>query len=417
MFAPEKLVRNGRVLLAVLLIFCLLLLLTSIVFSQNQADDGLVAGFLPITPQLSHDSFDSNKGLNTPTVTPTATPGDPYIRVMPNCGIEPQVQFHVLGSNWPNNEAIAMYWDSVPHSIIPQGHGGSFSQTWVKDVVGSDPDNPYLYEVRAQSASHIFTTNFSVPCRSIDPSPSPTPSPTVSGTPPLPDIAILGTPAIISIPPLDAYQPIDVALVVRNIGTVDVNELFFVDLYFDPDVVLTDSIPISQSVGYMAINSLAAGETRVVMVTAPLGFRNEPEVHTVYGWADSIDQIPEPNESNNISPPALVFNVTPAVSPTPSPTPGVHKAVLRGIVRNRQHEWQRQYRATVTIIDERTSQQVGVTYSGPDGSYQFTGLPKDNLYTVKACVQIDGETYSGARMGLVTPTDYADLWLLPGPCP
>ena len=196
---------------------------------------------------------------STPTATSTSTPSGPYITLIPACGLEPQVQFQVFGANWPDNESIAMYWNGVPHSIIPSGHGGSFINQWVKNVVGSDPDNPNEYEVRAQSASHIATAIFEVPCFNV---PVPTLEATFTPTPEPADLIVVGPPEILSTRPLVAYQPIDVRLVISNTGGIDVSSQFFVDLYFDPIGTISPTIGVTQSVGYMAVSALDGGASR-----------------------------------------------------------------------------------------------------------------------------------------------------------
>ena len=126
-----------------------------------------------------------------------------------------------------------------------------------------------------------------------------------------------------------------------------------------------------------------AAPAGVITITAPLGFRNEPEDHLVYGMVDSILQVTEDDETNNVSTPLAENQVTPAATPTPSPTPGVDGSdMIRGIVRSFVDDnWVRQYRAQVTIINEVTTLQVGAMESRADGSYQFNGLAVGNPYT------------------------------------
>ena len=136
----------------------------------------------------------------------------------------------------------------------------------------------------------------------------------------MPDLALLGTPVIVSTPPLVAFQPIDVALVLYNVGG-PIHSTFFLDVFFDPAGPISTTIPISQSVGFAAVESMATGELRIVHISVPQGFANEPDPHLVYGVADSLAQIAELDETNNVSPPSVLTYVTPTATPIATPTP------------------------------------------------------------------------------------------------
>jgi hypothetical protein len=120
---------------------------------------------------------------------------------------------------------------------------------------------------------------------------------------PGPDLTI-GQLTLATQPPIIGWQPVSFTAVITNTGTVDVNGLFFVDLFLDPGIPVptgTISIPLNLSDGLTAVPSLAAGASRVVTLTAPLGFENFPMTHTVYAMVDSVEQIGEEVESNNIT--------------------------------------------------------------------------------------------------------------------
>jgi hypothetical protein len=120
-----------------------------------------------------------------------------------------------------------------------------------------------------------------------------------------------GRPKLVTPLPVTAYVPVSFTVAITNLGTVAADGLFFVDLFIDPDIVLTTTIPLSQSVGYVALSNLNGGESRVVTITAPLGFANLPAAHLVYAMVDSVQQLAEPDETNNISPPLIVTDVIP----------------------------------------------------------------------------------------------------------
>jgi hypothetical protein len=142
--------------------------------------------------------------------------------------------------------------------------------------------------------------------------------------PPITDLTI-GPVELVSTPPITAYTPITFRATISNTGNQDVNGLFFVDLFINPSIVLSDSIPINQSSGYTAVNGLTTGATRVLTITSYLGFPTEPPTHTVYAMVDSLQQITETDENNNISSPLSVTGILPP-SPQIALTPNCSNA-------------------------------------------------------------------------------------------
>lgn len=374
----------------------------------------VLAGSPTATATPTNVVFPTSTPSSTPTTTPTSTPSGPYITLIANCSISTQAQFNVLGFNWPTNESIALSWDGVPQSIVPSGHPGSFSQTWTKSnlIVGTIT-NPTVYQVKAQSNSAVATANFLVPCDNI---PAPTSQPTVTSTPNPADLIVVGAPALISTPPLVAYQPIQMRVVISNTGELDVSSLFFVDIYFDPTGPVSPTIGITQSVGYMAVGSLNGGASRVITITAPLGFKNEPDPHLAYSMVDSLEDVSESDETNNVSIPLTVFDVTPAPTPTASPTPPVGADSITGIVRSRiTVSWVPINRAQVTLVDSGGN-PIAVTQTDRTGYYIFPNVPVDT-YTVRSCSVVDNIEFSGLRTGITQPDyPFVNIYMLPGPC-
>jgi uncharacterized repeat protein (TIGR01451 family) len=230
-------------------------------------------------------------------------------------------------------------------------------------------------------------------------------------------LLIVGPPELISTPPIVAYQPVQFRITVSNTGDIDIAQLFFIDVFIDPGIPIpanTISIPLSLSDGFTAISQMPGRTTRVVTVTSQLGFTNTPENHLVYGMVDSVEQIDEIIETNNISTPQPVINVTPADTPTPSPTPGGNDTIS-GIVRVRITNWVPAYRAYVTVINS-SAVPIAQMYTDENGFYQFTGIPVDN-YTVTACYELDGNYFFGNRTGITPPDPLANIFMLQGPCP
>ncbi len=119
----------------------------------------------------------------------------------------------------------------------------------------------------------------------------------------------IGPLELVSTPPITVLTPVTFRATISNTGNVNVNTPFLVDVFLDPTIVLTNSIPFSQSSGFQMVSNLAAGASRVVTITADAGFAPQPLTHTVYAMVDSLQQITEADESNNISGPLTVTAV------------------------------------------------------------------------------------------------------------
>jgi hypothetical protein len=90
---------------------------------------------------------------------------------------------------------------------------------------------------------------------------------------------------------------------------VDIDQAFFVDLFLDPTEVYSTSIPLNQSSGYVTVGSLAAHASRVITITAAAGFASESNPRQVYAMVDSVRQVSEGDEANNITGPLAVNTV------------------------------------------------------------------------------------------------------------
>jgi hypothetical protein len=346
----------------------------------------------------------------TPSVTPTPTPQGAYIVLLPAQGTAPSIQFNVLGFNWPAEQAVSIYWNvNQLVTIVPAGHGGSFQRTLTFSGVAAGD-----YVVRAVAGSQSATATFTV-----HPEPPPGATTTPTATPRPVDLIIVGMPELISTPPIIEYRPVQFQVAISNTGDLPINSQFFVDVYFDPAAVYTDHIPINYSSGYIAVSQLGASSSRVLTVTAPLGFTGGSSTRQVYSMVDSVVQIIEVNEENNIAGP-LHLNVTPAASPTatntppPGPTPLPDQDMISGIVRSRiGGQWVPQFRAAVTLM--AGSMPVAMTSTSFSGYYEFTNVPAGD-YTVMACIIIDNVVYSGQRAGITPPNEFVSIFMLPGVC-
>jgi hypothetical protein len=405
----------------------------------NTLNPPLVGGHVIMAENINNGSFDTaivQLGTSTPTTTPSPspapsatptntptptsspTPSGPFLVLVPNCGNPPTAGINVVGGNWPNGQTVFLYWhnpavgDTFMQSVSPAS--GAFSVHWTRSVVTGT-----TYLVKAASSSYPYPNNviskpFTSPCPSV---PTPTPGPTHTPTPAPEDLIIVGQPELISTPPIVAYQPVQFRITVSNTGGIDISQLFFVDVFIDPGIPVppgTISIPLTLSDGFTAISQMPGQTSRVVTVTSQLGFSNTPENHLVYGMVDSVQQVDEIIETNNISTPLPVANVTPADTPTPSPTP-VGNDTISGIVRVRITNWVPAYRALVTLINS-SSVPIASMYTDENGFYQFTGIPVDT-YTVTACYEVDGDHFFGNRTGIIPPNPLVNIFMLQGPCP
>jgi hypothetical protein len=347
---------------------------------------------------------------NTPTPTSSPTPASAYIVNSPSCSNGPGAQFTVQGYNWATNTTISLFWILADGTQSFQGninapHPASFQQTLTFNSVPNG-----VHKVRAIAGAVTRDAIFRVPCFNITPTPTTTPP---TPTPAPADLIVVGAPVLISTPPIVEYQPLDFQITISNTGSVAVSEQFFTDLFLDPpdDAIYSDTISLFYSGGYQAVTNLDGMSSRTLTINVPIGFTGGLTVtRTVYGVVDSILQIDEANNFNNISiPPLYVANVTPAPSPTPSPTPDGTGAIS-GIVRAFIIDWVPQFRAKVFLVSGSTVVQ-GPILTGANGLYQFNGVPA-GAFEVYACIDIDNQTYVGVRTGIVPTDPFADVFML-----
>jgi len=386
--------------------------------SDGTFDTTIVRATLPTaTPTATNTPVPTSTSTPTPSVTPTATPSVPFIMLLPNCTSNTAVQIQILGTNWPINVSISLYWDGTQLiTTIPPSASTSFSRSYTAaglDTSGTSA-NPVTYNVVAVAATgEQYTAVFSAPC--VAP---PTATPTVlppTATPEPADLIIVGPPTLVSTPPIIAYRPVQFSMMITNTGEVDVSDQFFIDLYFDPATVLTTGIPINESSGYMGLSSLAGKSSQPITITSQLGFQNDPVNHVVYGMVDSVYNATEDNEMNNVSTPTFINFVTPAAA-TPTPTPVYTSTtsldisgIINFVVTDPDTVIIPQFRAIVKLKDSGNN-TIAVTTAGLLGDYTFPGVAS-GAYSVVACVTINNKTYSGTTANVAPPTAFADVWI------
>lgn len=379
-----------------------------LVESSNTTFDVSTVQSLTPTPTLIPTN--TPQPTNTPTATatgvpPTETPAQPFIFLDRDCAFGPTAQFTLRGFNWTPNGSVFLSWDGGNLSTPVVDDAGSFViQLSVTGVTSG------TYTFTAQNTTATATVTFDAPCTNITPTPTVIP-PTET---PIPSDLVIGDPILVSTPPIIGYQPVTFRMVITNTGEVDVKNQFFVDLFFDVeegDLTRDDEGDILQinldgSSGYRAISSLPGGETRVITITAPIGFEGiSTDDRTVHNMVDSVLQVSESKEDNNVAGPVGV-QVTPGNTPTPTPTiDGAGQ--IGGVVRTLYTSWVPQGRARVYLIyhDDvnNLEQVVGLPAQTAlrDGSYNFFGVPPitaPNYYEIVACFDVDAETRVGRKL-------------------
>ena len=388
------------------------------VSSNGSFDEIFVIGTpFTSTPTATNTGAATPTASSTPTTTPTHTPSSPYITLLPNCSSTTTATFTVQGFNWPPDEDVLIFWDtSISLATIDDSqHNGAFSRTF--SIPNVADNRTYQVVALSQFGAYTSSATFVRPCPG---QPTPQGTATSTSTPRPADLVMVSPPKLVSNRPINAFSPVDFSVIITNTGDIDVSKQFFVDLYFDPTQIFTNYIPISQSVGYSAISGLPGGASRVITITAQLGFKNVPDPHNVYGMVDSINapiggQIQESREDNNISQSAIITGVIPAATPTATPTfDPSGSQFISGIVQSRVIQWVPQARATVYLVNS-LGNTIASAITDLNGFYQFQNVQSDT-YTIFSCIDVDGLGYFGSRTGITPPNSLANIYMLPGPC-
>lgn len=361
------------------------------------------------TPTPSPSAEPTATPSPTPLPSPSSTPIGPWVSVEPSCGFGPTANIDISGFNWDPDHNIDLFWveEGESPAYMSPVSGPVFVQHWQVGV-GNGSHRVEAYQTTS-SGTTVRQATFTVPCPGVTATPpAATATPTLSPA----DLVIEG-PTLISTPPIVGYRPVQFGFTVTNSGSTDVDSQFFTDLYLDlPTGVYTDSIDLIYSDGYQALSGLAAGASRVLTITSPLGFTGDyVGTRTVTGMVDSLEQVEEAVETNNITG-ELNVEVTPGVSPTPSPTPGGSDTIGGQVWAYVAGRWVPQRRAQVTLLDSGSGSVVsGPILTAPDGRYAFPGIPS-GTYNAYACIVIENVTYYGTRPDVSPPSMIADIFMV-----
>lgn len=330
----------------------------------------------------------------TATPTPTSTPVEPYIVAIPDCAPGPNIEFNLQGANWPTDQTLTLFWQGNAMAVFQANqHPGFFSMTWTLAGLSNG-----IYTVSALSGTNGVTASdqIFIPC-GITPTSTPAPA----------DL-IVGQPQLISTPPIIVYEPVAFQVPVTNTGDIAINDLFFVDLLFDPT-------PVHHSDVYAAVSGLDGNSSITLTITSTIGFANFVGTHQVTGWVDSLDHIVEADETNNLSVslgvPIANYGGTPTNTPVPNGT-----ATISGVALVVLDNTSPQERMLVSAIDESSGLTVATTYSDENGFYEFDNLNEGTSYTVTACMTIDNNEYFGIRTNREAPDAFADIYANESSC-
>jgi hypothetical protein len=232
---------------------------------------------------------------------------------------------------------------------------------------------------------------------------------------PAPADLTIGELTLLSAPPIVANEPVDFQVTISNTGDVDIDQSFFVDVFLDPTAVYSTSIPLDQSSGYVAVGSLGAHTSRVITMTTA-GFASEPDPHQVYAMVDSVRQMSEGDETNNIAGPLVVNDVglpLPLITLVPDcgTGPDVQFTVMG--FNWPQNEtvnlyWNNALRSIVNTGGSTSFSQTWQILSVADGSYTVIGASPGHMATAVFTIPCPSApmdvTVSGPTTSLVNAT-------------
>lgn len=380
----------------------------------------VLAGTPTPTPLPTNTPLPTSTPTPSQTPTPSATPIGPYIAAVPGCWVPGSPNFNItlLGGNWPTSPTAQSpiniflrdrFGNTTPITTVPQGHGGGFNNIPVNVSTFNPANSPYYFVAQAINGAYA-EWQFNVPCIGPTPiTPSPTPSPNPA------DLIIVSYPTLVSTPPIMGYEPVTFSYIITNTGNINITDLFYVDTFFDPIGVTSTTVPLTYSVRYTAIGNLPGGASRVITMTVPGGFPGTATMHTVLGMVDSVKQISELHEDNNITTPRAIPVTPPFETPTPSPTPS-GSDYIAGVVRIfTGSDWVPQFRAQVYLVQTSnvpTPTLISTAESTVTGGYVFPSSIAGETYALYACFELDGVMYAASRPGIVAPNQFADLFMM-----
>ncbi len=155
------------------------------------------------TTDTSLIAAQSREGANPPELIVETTAGGgepPSLSLMPNCAAGPDVQFNVLGDNWPSDKSVTLSWEGSPQVVLQANqHSGSFAFTWAFNGLA---DGVYTVSGLSGVDGATASATFTIPCEG---SPTATPTPTNTAVPPTPTPTATASPTPIA--PTPTFTP------------------------------------------------------------------------------------------------------------------------------------------------------------------------------------------------------------------
>ncbi|MBI2865008.1 MAG: pilus assembly protein [Chloroflexi bacterium] len=380
--------------------------------------------------------------LSSATPTPTSTSSPPSSPTLSGtCTSNGANYYHSL--SWNSVAGAANYY-------VYKYSGATSTWQWVSTTASTLADEPasansiYRYYVTAVNGNHVesYPSNMiSVVCGNTPtPSATPTITPAPSATPtPYPDLF----PVSISTDPSNygivVEQPVTVTIVFRNQGLAPISTLFWVDLYVDPSPA--PPALIQQGAAWQAVSYLGAGSSMSLVFTTRFSGTG---MHLLYSQIDSNGDVPEGDESNNVSNPYTIWvnaaatptatatplvsatptgtpvetptpTSTPAESPTPSATPTATPqpgSISGDTYVYANGTWTLQGRIAIYVYSG--SVLVSSGFSDLEGHFQIGGLPP-GTYSVVGEAEVSGQLFADTRVGVLvtsgTDSSGTDLFL------
>lgn len=307
---------------------------------------------------------------------------DAYITISPQCGgPDDPLSILVQGHNWtyknPGDTPTSILWDGSEVATVT-----GQPMEWQREVSVPVAEGSHTIRAVTKLGQSNAAATFVSPC----------PAPNLVVT----DLQLLTT------EPISTYQPLDFCVTVANIGTLPVNNLFWVDV--------DDTEPTTQTtgIGWGAVSSLATGSSKTITITTGSGFETSG-TYQVWALADSRSDVSELDENDNVGGPISVtvsLQGTPPITHTPTSTATIQGETwisLTGIPVPHG-------RATVECQDTDGSLVASVT-SDDNAQYTLSGL-SPGTYTIMAEAWVDGKRYSNVYEIDLSEGETATLFII-----
>ena len=389
-------------------------------FQFNLDPDWLVAGHLILVGYTWEGSellwdFTPVITLPVPTATPSATPvpgkRDLYLDVTcvgtDTSAINPTIT--VVGYDWPNADVSLRHIYEGVERIVGLVEKESFGKDFEIDI--SVPIAAGEVGTHTIQGYYQFNPNTWLPGESAD---FLFPCSTAAGYG-LPNLVVQSF-DLLHTGVISTHVPLTFTVSVSNEGTLDVTNLFWVDLFAEidrsgsisPTDILSDS---AESVDFTAIGSLDAGASATVTLFLESGFP-VTGTHVVYVLADSQRQVGEDNELDNLSTPMSITVSAEGTLPEPSDPPTGTGAIRGSTYLSMHGDVVPQGRVNVYCYDEADGALIAEILSDEYGDYALIDLPAGTC-TVVGETFIDDQLFTDEIQGIVVdPDSVSYFWLL-----